>query len=84
MHAHIVSSVLPPSEEEEELMRGDEGGAGPGGGGEESVDLPAVVPFSSADEESLVERVAPSAPDPHQASVPARVRHVHTLAYIYM
>ena len=60
--------------EEEELMRGDEEREGAGRGGGESVDLPAVVPFSSADEESLAGRVAPSAPDPHQASVSARVR----------
>ena len=73
------------SEEEEELTRGDEGrGRGGGRGGGESVDLPAVVPFSSADEESLEGRVAPSAPDPRQTSVSARVRLRHTCMIVYM
>ena len=50
-------------EEEEALAAGERA----------TVELPAVVPFSSADEESLSGRVAPSAPS-HTAPVPARVR----------
>ena len=49
-------------------------GEGGGGGAEgEEMKLPAVVPFSSADEESLEGRVAPCDPN-QQSSVIARVR----------
>ena len=37
------------------------------------VDLPQVVPFSSADEESMTGRVAPTAPDTDQQQVVAKV-----------
>ena len=55
-------------EEQEDTTVGDEGREGGG-----SLDLPAVVPFSSADEDSLVDKVAPEAPN-HQQTVLARVR----------
>ena len=64
--------------EEDEVPGGRRGhpgrreGGGRGAEGEE-MKLPAVVPFSSADEESLEGRVAPCDPN-QQSSVIARVR----------
>ena len=60
--------VLVSDEEEEEQEEGDVGGEGEE---EATLDLPQVVPFSSADEESITGRVAPAASD--QTLTPARV-----------
>ena len=68
MHLSPVSLTEDEEEEEQEDVTAD--GRREGGG---ILDLPAVVPFSSADEDSLVDKVAPEAPD-HQQSVIARVR----------